>query len=96
MRKSKTQNISEIISLILKQNGLDNKLAEVRALRSWEELLGKTVARYTKNLFIKDKILYVSLNSSIVRNELMMIRDELIKRLNEKAGKQVIDRIIVK
>jgi predicted nucleic acid-binding Zn ribbon protein len=96
MRKNQTQNISEIISLILKQNGLDDKLAEVRAIRSWEELLGKTVARYTRNLYIKDKTLYISLNSSIVRNELLMIRDELIKRLNEKAGKQVIEKIVVK
>jgi predicted nucleic acid-binding Zn ribbon protein len=96
MRKNQTQNISEIISLILKQNGLDDKLAEVRAIRSWEELLGKTVARYTRNLYIKDKTLYISLNSSIVRNELLMIRDELIKRLNEKAGKKVIEKIVVK
>jgi predicted nucleic acid-binding Zn ribbon protein len=96
MRKSQTQNISEVISVLLQQNGLDEKLAEIRAIRSWEELLGKTVARYTRNLFIKDKTLYISLNSSIVRNEIMMIRDELIKRLNEKAGKQVIEKIVVK
>ena len=96
MRKSQTQNISEIISVIMKQNGLDEKLAEVRAIRSWEELLGKTVARYTKNLYIKNKTLYVSLNSSIVRNEIMMIRDDLIKKLNEKAGRKVIDKIVVK
>ena len=96
MRKSQTQNISEIISMILKKNGLDNKLAEVRAIRAWEELLGRTVARYTRNLVIKDKTLYVSLNSSIVRNELLMIRDELIKRLNEKAGKQLIEKIVFK
>lgn len=96
MRKSQTQNISEIISVIMKQNGLDEKLAEVRAIKSWEELLGKTVARYTKNINIKDKTLYVSLNSSIVRNEIMMIRDELIKRLNEKAGRKIIDKIVVK
>ena len=96
MRKSQTQNISEIISFIMKQNGLDEKLAEVRAIRSWEELLGKTVTRYTKNLYIKDKTLFVSLNSSIVRNEIMMIRDELIKRLNDKAGRIIIEKIVVK
>ena len=95
MRKSQTLNISEIISVIMKQNGLDEKLAEVRAIRSWEELLGKTVARYTKNLYIKNHTLYVSLNSSIVRNEIMMIRDELIKKINEKAGRKIIDKIVV-
>ena len=80
----------------MKQNGLEEKLAEVRAVRAWEELLGKTVARYTKNLHVKNKTLFVSLSSSIVRNEIMMIRDELIKRLNEKAGRKIIDKIVVK
>ena len=95
MRKSQIQSISEVISALLKQNGHDTKLAEVRAINSWEEVLGKTVSRYTKNLYIKNRILFVSLTSSIVRNEIMLIRDDLVKRLNENAGKNVIDKIVV-
>lgn len=96
MRRSQTLNISEIMEALLKEKGLDGKLAENRLLNSWEELLGRSVAKATKNLYIKDKTLFVSMNSSIVRHELMMIRDELIKRLNEKAGKKVIDSIVIR
>ena len=96
MRKSQIQSISEIISAMMKNNGYEEKLAEVRIIRSWEEVLGKTVSRYTKNLYIKDRTLFVSLSSSIVRNEIMLMRDELIKRLNENAGKKVIDKIVLK
>ncbi|HYW96544.1 MAG TPA: DUF721 domain-containing protein [Bacteroidales bacterium] len=96
MRRSKTVNISEIISALLKEQGLEGKLEENRLINSWEELLGRAVARTTKNLYIKDRTLFVHLNSSIVRNELMMIRDEMVRRLNEKAGKEVIDKIVLK
>ena len=96
MRKSQIQSISEIISALMKNNGHEEKLAEVRIIRSWEEVLGKTVSRYTKNLYIKDRTLFVSMSSSIVRNEIMFMRDELIKRLNENAGKKVIDKIVLK
>ena len=96
MRRSKTQNISEVISELMKRNGFEDKLAEVRIIRSWEELLGKTVSRYTKKLYIKDKTLYVYLNSSVVKSEIMLMRDDLIIKLNEKAGKQTIERIIFK
>ncbi len=96
MRKSQTQNISQVISDILKANGLEDKLAETRLIQSWEELLGKSVARLTKSLYIKNRTLFVSLNSSVVRNELAMIKKDIIIRLNEKAGKCVIDDIVLR
>ena len=96
MRRSKTLNISVILEELLKQQGLDGKLREHRLLHSWEGLLGKTVARHTKNLYIHNRTLFVTLTSSVARNELMMIKDELIKRLNEQAGAELIDNIVLK
>lgn len=96
MRKNQTQTIAEVISQLLKAKGFENKLLEVRMIRFWEELLGKTVARYTKHMYVKNNTLYVTLTSSIVRNEIMLIRDELIRKLNEKAGKNFIEKIVLK
>ena len=96
MRKSQTQNIAQIISTILKANGLEDKLAETRLIQSWEEILGKSVGRLTKSMYVKNRILFVSLSSSVVRNELMLIKKDLLIRLNEKAGKCVIDDIVLK
>jgi len=96
MRKSQTQNIAQIISTILKANGLEDKLAETRLIQSWEEILGKSVGRLTKSMYVKNRILFVSLSSSVVRNELMLIKKDLLIRLNEKAGKCIIDDIILR
>ncbi len=96
MRRSKTLNISVILEELLKKQGLDGKLREHRLLNSWEGLLGKTVAKRTKNLYIKDRTLFVTLSSSVARNELMMIKDELIKKLNEQAGAVLIDNIVLR
>lgn len=96
MRKSQTQNIAQIISTILKSNGLEDKLAETRLIQSWEEILGKSVGRLTKSMYVKNRILFVSLSSSVVRNELMLIKKDLLIRLNEKAGKCIIDDIILR
>jgi len=94
MRRSKTQNISEVISELLKKYGHEDKLAEIRLIQSWEELLGRTVNRYTRKIYLKDKTLFVHLSSSIVKNELMLIRDQILRQLNEKAGKQMVEKII--
>lgn len=96
MRRSETLNISEIIESLLKQQGLEDKLCENRLMNSWEDLLGKSIGRATRSLYIKDRVLFVHIASSVVKHELMMIRDELVKRLNERAGKEVIDKIVLR
>ncbi|MFP4604792.1 MAG: DUF721 domain-containing protein [Bacteroidales bacterium] len=96
MRRKNTQRLDEIISSYLKQMDLDGKLKEVKLTSSWEEIVGKLIARKTDKIFIKDRKLFVYLNSSIVRNELSMLKDSLIDELNKKAGDSVIDDIILK
>jgi len=96
MRRSETLNISEIISSLLKQQGLEDKLYENRLMNSWEELLGKSIGRATRHMYIKDRVLFVHISSSVVKHEIMMIRDALVVRLNEKAGKDVIEKIVLR
>jgi len=96
MRKNNTQKIEDVVNEYLKSLNIDGKLKEVRLIRTWDEVVGKTIARSTRELFIKDRKLFVKLNSSIVRNELFMLRDGLKKALNDRAGEIIIDEIILK
>jgi predicted nucleic acid-binding Zn ribbon protein len=96
MRRSETLKIKHIINALLKEQGLEGKMSENRLLNSWEDLLGKSVAKATRELYIKDQVLFVQLRSSIVRNELLMIKTDLIKRLNEVAGRDVIKDIVLR
>ena len=93
MRKKNTQSLREALNDYVVENRLDNKLAEIDLINSWERMLGKTVARYTKNIYIRNRVLFVETSSPMVRNELMMIREEIRKRLNEEAGRELIDKI---
>ena len=96
MRKTETAGIKELVNALMKKYGAEDKIAEVRLIRAWEELLGKSVGKFTRNIYVKDKKLFVSISSSIVKTEIMLIKNELISKLNEKAGKKIINQIIVK
>ena len=96
MRRSNVQNIGDVVDELLKSLNIDKKLKEVRLTNSWSELLGKNVARATTKVFIKNRVLFVYLNSSVVRNELMMLKSGIIKALNERAGENLIDDILLK
>lgn len=96
MRRSNTQSLSDVLRAYVKGTSIEHKLKEVDVVQSWEDLLGKTIAHYTKNVTLKSKILFVTINSSVVKNELFMMREEIRRKLNEKAGEEMVTKIIFK
>lgn len=96
MRRSNTQSLSEVIREFVKGSSIEQKLKETDVVQSWEELLGKTVAGYTRNISLKNRILVVEITSSIVKNELFMMREEIREKLNERAGEELVKTVIIK
>jgi predicted nucleic acid-binding Zn ribbon protein len=96
MRRSKTISMAEAIKDYIREMKLEGKLLEVNLINSWEEVVGKAISSRTSRVYIKDQVLYVHINSSVARNELMMLKGALKEKLNEKAGREVIKDIVLK
>lgn len=94
MKRSNTEHIRSILQKFLREEGLESPLNEHRLLSSWKEVVGPSVAKYTSNLYIKNQTLHVSLTSSVLRQELMMGRELLVKNLNRQVGSMVITNIV--
>ena len=94
MRRSNTHTLGEALREYISQTGIGRKLKEVDVVQSWEELLGKTVMNYTRKIYISKGILYVEISSSVVKNELFMMREEIRKKMNEKAGEELVQKIV--
>jgi len=80
----------------IKEMNLEGKLLEVNIINSWEEIVGKAISTRTLRVFIKDHVLYVHLNSSVARNELMMLKEALREKLNARSGQEVIKDIVLR
>ena len=96
MRRSEIHSIGSAIKSFLKESKYDRKLAEVDAVSSWEFIIGKPIARATTSIYIKNETLYVNLSSSIVRNELFMMRNDIIRAVNDHAGRVIVKEIVLK
>ncbi len=95
MKRNNAESIGNLIRQFLRQEGLESPLNEYRLIQGWKEVFGPKIAAYTGNLFIKNQTLYVHLTSSVLRQELMMKRKQIIKDLNQHVGAQVIVNIIL-
>ena len=93
MKRTNTATIDQVINEIFLEYKIDGKLRESRIIASWPEILGP-LAKPTDKLYIKNKVLFVNLSSSVIRSELSMMRSKLVQRLNEKAGEEVITDIV--
>lgn len=96
MRRSFTQPLSEVLRDYINENNIGRKLKAIDIVKSWEELLGKTIAHYTRNVSLKNRTLFIEISSPVVKNELFMMREEIKRKLNEKAGEELVDEIIFK
>ena len=94
MKRNNAEPIGKLIQQFLRQESLESPLNEQRLLDAWPQILGPAIASYTKELYIRNQILYVHLTSAAFRQELMMGRELLVRNLNQKVGATVITNII--
>ena len=94
MKNSNEQTIREVIQELLDAYKLSDGLQESRIIRSWDSIAGQYVAKNTESLYIRNKTLFVKLNSPALKNELSFARSKLIETLNKGVGKEVIKEIV--
>jgi hypothetical protein len=61
----------------------------------WEEIMGKTVARYTDKLQIIGDKLIITTHVAPLKNELLYQKDKIRQRVNEALGQKIVNEVIV-
>lgn len=92
--KENESSLKDVLQRLFHAYGWTEKMDGVRIINSWEKVVGGIFARHTTNLYVKNRKLYVNLDSSVLRNELYMERTEITKKLNMEIGRKVIDEIV--
>ena len=94
MRKANDKSLKEAIEQMLNVYKIKKRFDETAVIAAWPELVGKPVANRTKEIFIHNKKLYLKIESSVVKNELMLMRGLIIEKINEEAKWILVDEII--
>ncbi|EOR92606.1 Zn-ribbon-containing protein [Arcticibacter svalbardensis MN12-7] len=94
MRKPNDKPIKEAIEQMLRVYKLKRKFDETSLVAAWPEMMGPAVANRTRQLYIRDKKLFIRVESSVLKNELLMIRSQILDKMNERAGADVLEEIV--
>ena len=90
MFKRKVQPLDEILQRVLRDGGLETPLMQRRLVDAWPIVVGETVNKYTGDRYIRNQTLFVKITNPALRQDLSMMRTQLVKRLNEQVGSLVI------
>ena len=97
MERKKTVRLRDMLHLYWQEHPeLFQKRMEARIKRLWGELCGSTIEQYTTKVFVRNRTLYVTMSSSVARNEMSSIRKQIVTALNKKAGVDVIDDVVIR
>ena len=94
MRRQTTSTIGEALSLWIEAMKMRPKVEETRLLAAWNPPVGPLIASKTRDLYINKRTLYVSIDSSVIRRELLIAKEKLISQLNNASGGDVISDIV--
>jgi predicted nucleic acid-binding Zn ribbon protein len=73
--------------------GINRKLNTSNIFNHWEEIAGKEIAKRSRPERLVNMTLHVSVTSSIWANELSLMSEELINRINSSAGEEVVKKL---
>ncbi|MEI6696292.1 MAG: DUF721 domain-containing protein [Bacteroidota bacterium] len=93
-KKSNEFTLKEAIEQVLNAYRMNGKINETRIIQAWEQVCGAMISRHTEDMYIKNKILYIKVDSAALRNELSYAKTKLIMTLNHTVKEEVINEIV--
>jgi predicted nucleic acid-binding Zn ribbon protein len=98
MAKGKNDNamhIGDAIQELLKSYHIKNKFDEANLITSWERLVGKPVAKRTKKVFMRNRVLFVELDSPSMKHELNFHKSQILDVFQKEFGKDTVGEIVI-
>lgn len=98
MAKRKNDNIplSEALQEFIKVNKLQGGMDKVNVREAWANLMGNGVNNYTTAIELRNETLFVSLSSSVLREELSHGKSKIITMINEDLGKELVKKLVLR
>lgn len=81
---------------MIEQYRIKGKLHQSRIRNQWEQMMGPTIAGYTKDIKLYKGKLYITIESAALRQELSYGKDKIKRLLNEELGERAVEEVVIR
>jgi hypothetical protein len=89
-------SLQDAMQQFLKNSKFRTYIQAIQIEEVWEQIMGKTVAKYTDKIQIIGTTLFITTTVAPLKNELLYQKDTIIQRVNDSFGEKVIKEVIIK
>jgi hypothetical protein len=89
-------SLGDALRKFLNQSQLKGSIQALQIEEVWEQIMGKTVARYTDKIRIHGHTLYIDTTIAPLRQELLYQKETILRRVNEALGEIVIKEVVIR
>ena len=90
------QTIGTILQDFLKSTQWQTRINEIRLKDSWDEIMGKTISKYTKDVILKGTTLYISTDIAPLKHELQMSKEQIMNNINDFFKMKVVNTVVIR
>lgn len=94
-KNDSTQHIGQAIQQLLKEYHIKSKFDEANLIASWERLVGKPVAKRTKKVFVRNKVVFVELDSPSMKHDLNFHKGQILEIFRKEFGAEAVGDIVI-
>ena len=88
-------SIAEAMREFLEESRIKGGIQSLQIEDAWEEIMGKTIARYTDKIQIIGDKLIITTHVAPLKNELIYQKEKIRQRVNEALSQKVINEVII-
>jgi hypothetical protein len=95
-RLNDDSSISDILKVIIQENNLQKGIDGINVRDAWASLMGPGVNNYTREIMLKNGVLYVQLTSAVLREELSYGKEKIVQMINRELGREVVKEVVLR
>jgi predicted nucleic acid-binding Zn ribbon protein len=88
-------SLGDAIQQFLQSSRIKGDIQALQIEEVWEKIMGKTIAKYTDQIRIINKTLFITTNVAPLKQELQYQKEQIKKRVNEALGSNDIQEVVI-
>ena len=89
-------SLGDALKQFLNQSRLKGGVLAYQITEIWEQIMGKTIARYTDKIEIHGHTLYIHTTVAPLKQELLYKKEKIIERVNEALAEKLIREVVIR
>ncbi len=95
-RRSNDESLGRVLMRLIEVYGLKDKLMEARIKDLWERVMGVSIARQTRKIYMQERTLHIHVVASALRHELNFAKSKIQQLLNDELDEPFIQAVEIR